>query len=362
MHRTVDQNIADLQPLPGPAELMASLPRTLRQADFVRHSRQTIREILFGGDPRLLVVVGPCSIHDLSAARDYARRLAALSCELDDRLVIVMRAYFEKPRTVGGWKGLLFDPHLDGSDDIAEGLHLARLLLQDILDLGLPTATEFLELVSPQYLADLVCWTAIGARTSESQPHRQLASGLSMPVGFKNGTDGNVRNAIHGIKAAAQRHTFFGVTPDGRAAAVRTRGNPDCHLVLRGGSGGPNYSAAHTAAADVLLAKASLRRSIMIDCSHDNSGRSPERQPAVLAAVVQQIAAGTHPITGVMLESNLVAGSQPHPQPGVTPRYGVSITDGCMDWATTERCLRETYRALAPRFEPARSFEHAAVA
>lgn len=362
MHRTVDLNIVDLQPLPGPAELLGKFPRTLRQADFVRHSRQAIREILFGGDPRLLVVVGPCSIHDVAAARDYARQLAALASELDDRLLIVMRAYFEKPRTVGGWKGLLFDPHLDGSDDIEEGLHLARRLLQDVLDLGLPTATEFLESVSPQYLADLVCWSAIGARTAESQPHRQLASGLSMPVGFKNSTDGSVRNAIHGIKTAAQRHSFFGITPDGRAAAVRTRGNPDCHLVLRGGTAGPNYAPKQVAAADVMLAKASLQRSIVIDCSHDNSGRSPERQPLVLADVVQQVLAGRHPITGVMLESNLAGGNQPHPLPGEVLRYGVSITDGCMDWATTERCLRETHRALAPRFAAERPLVSAAVA
>ncbi|ACB75502.1 3-deoxy-7-phosphoheptulonate synthase [Opitutus terrae] len=348
--RTPDLNVAAISPLPAPAELLATLPRTPAQADFVAHSRQTLREILFGDDPRLLAIVGPCSIHDVAAAREYARRLADLAYELDDRIVIVMRAYFEKPRTVGGWKGLLLDPHLDGSGDIARGLQLARGLLRDILDLGLPTATEFLDPVSPQYLADLVCWTAVGARTAESQPHRQLASALPMPIGFKNSTDGNLRNAVHGIKAAAQRHTYFGLTADGRSAAIHTRGNPDCHLVLRGGSAGPNYSAEHLVEADVLLAKAGLHRTIMVDCSHDNSGRVPERQPRILADVTRQILAGRTALRGVMLESNLFAGNQPHPPPTGPLRYGVSITDACMDWSMTQQCLRAAYRSLAPRF------------
>lgn len=352
--RTPDLNIADVQPLPSPAEVLASLPQSTAQADFVAHSRQTLREILFGDDPRLVAIVGPCSLHDVTAAREYAHRLADLAYELDERIVLVMRTYFEKPRTVGGWKGLLLDPQLDGSGNISHGLRLARGLLREILDLGLPTATEFLDPLSPPYLADLVCWTAIGARTSESQLHRQMASALSMPIGFKNSTDGNVRHAIHGIKAAAQRHTFLGLAADGRAAAIHTLGNSDCHLVLRGGASGPNYAPEQISEADVLLARAGLPRSIVVDCSHDNSGRSPERQPGVLKEVIRQVSAGRSAIKGVMLESNLFFGNQPHPGAQGTARYGVSITDGCMDWPLTERCLREAYHALGSRLAGSR--------
>jgi len=239
------------------------------------------------------------------------------------------------------------DPHLDGSHDIAEGLRLARRFLLDVLDLGLPTATEFLDPITPQYIADLVCWSAIGARTAESQTHRQMASGLSMPIGFKNGTDGSIQTAINAIRAAAQPHTFLGINLEGAASAIVTRGNPDCHIILRGGSSGPNYSPAHVAQAEQLLGKVALPKAILVDCSHDNSAKQPERQPEVMRAVLAQIAAGNTSIMGAMIESNLFAGSQPFPQPIAQLRYGVSITDGCIDWATTEALVREIH-ALSP--------------
>ena len=350
MNRTSDLNILECQPLPAPAELLATLPLGPAQETLVEHSRDTVRRILAGRDPRLLVVAGPCSIHDLASGREYGRRLAALADELGDRLVLVMRAYFAKPRTHTGWPGLLLDPDLDGRGDIAQGLRLARSFLREMLDLGLPTATEFLDPISPQYFADLVCWAAIGARTAESQLHRQLASGLSMPLGFKNGTSGSTQSAINAVKSAGQIHSFLGITPDGRAAAVRTCGNPNCHVILRGGAGGPNFSPAHVAAVEAQLAEAGLPRAIMVDCNHDNSGRRPERQPEVLAEVVRQILAGRHSIAGVMLESHLHGGSQALSQPPIGLRYGVSVTDGCLDWTATEHCLREAHTALAPRF------------
>ncbi len=347
VHRTSDINVIETRPLPSPAELMAALPKTEAQADCIVRSREAIHRILFGDDPRLLVVVGPCSIHDLDAGREYGRRLAALARELGDRLVIAMRVYFEKPRTTVGWKGLILDPHLDGSSDIQHGLYLARQFLREILDLGLPTATEFLDPITPQYIADLVSWSAIGARTTESQTHRQLASGLSMPLGFKNGTDGSIQTAINAIKAAGQPQTFLGITTDGRAASVRTSGNPNCHIVLRGGATGPNYSAPAVASAAQLLAKSGLHQSILVDCSHDNSGKQPERQPEVLNEVLAQIAADPHsPVMGVMIESNLEAGCQPFPRPKHELKYGVSITDGCLDWTTTEAILRAAHRTL----------------
>lgn len=350
MHRTSDINVLETRPLPTPGELLASLPKTESQAEFVFRSRQAIHRILFGADRRLLVVVGPCSIHDLEAGREYGRKLAALAAELQDRIFIAMRVYFEKPRTTVGWKGLILDPHLDGSNDIAAGLHVGRQFLREIVDLGLPPATELLDPITPQYIADLICWSAIGARTTESQTHRQLASGLSMPLGFKNGTDGSIQTAVNAIKAASQPQTFLGISLEGRAAAIRTRGNPDCHIVLRGGAKGPNYTAPHVAEVEKSLAAAGVPRAIMIDCSHDNSNKQPERQPEILAEIVRQIVAGNASITGVMVESNLHAGNQPFPRPRSELKYGVSITDGCIDWAATEKCLREAYAALAPRF------------
>ena len=289
-------------------------------------------------------------IHDIEAGRDYAQRLAALAKEVSDRVLIVMRVYFEKPRTTVGWKGLVMDPHLDGSHDIAAGLRLARTFLRDVLDLGLPTATEFLDPITPQYVADLVCWGAIGARTAESQTHRQMASGLSTPLGFKNGTDGSVQTAINAIKAAASPQTFLGISLAGAAAAIVTRGNPGCHLVLRGGAGGPNWSPAHIAQAEQLLAKAGLPRAILVDCSHDNSAKNPELQPEVMRGLLAQLAAGNTSLMGAMVESNLAAGNQPFPVPKEKLRPGVSITDGCIGWPETEALVRELHAALAPRF------------
>jgi 3-deoxy-7-phosphoheptulonate synthase len=350
MHRTSDLNVVETRTLPSPTALLAELPKTTAQAAFVAHSREDIRRIIFTDDRRFLLLIGPCSIHDVEAGRDYARRLAALAREVSDRVVVVMRVYFEKPRTTVGWKGLVMDPHLDGSHDIAAGLRLGRTFLRDVLDLGLPTATEFLDPITPQYVADLVCWGAIGARTTESQTHRQMASGLSMPLGFKNGTDGSLQAAVNAIKAAGQPQTFLGINLDGAASAVVTRGNPNCHVVLRGGAAGPNYSPDHIAQTEALLAKANLPKSILVDCSHDNSAKKPELQPEVMRALLTQIAAGNRSIMGAMIESNLSAGNQPFPVPKEKLRYGVSITDGCIDWTTTEALVREIHTALAPRF------------
>jgi 3-deoxy-7-phosphoheptulonate synthase len=351
MQKTSDINVVETRALPSPAALLAELPKTDVQADFVARTRREIHRLIFTDDKRFLLIVGPCSIHDLKAGRVYAKQLAALAAEVADRVMIVMRVYFEKPRTTVGWKGLIMDPHLDGSHDIATGLRTARTFLREVLDLGLPTATELLDPITPQYIADLICWSAIGARTAESQTHRQMASGLSMPLGFKNGTDGSITTAINAIKAAAQPHTFLGINLDGSASAIVTRGNPDCHVVLRGGATGPNYSPAHIAQTEQLLAKAGLPKAILVDCSHDNSAKQPERQPEVVRELVAQIAGGNTSIMGAMIESNLEAGSQPFPQPKEKLRYGVSITDACIDWTTTEKLVRELHAALAPRFK-----------
>jgi 3-deoxy-7-phosphoheptulonate synthase len=350
MSRARDANVIDCRPLPTPADFLETMPRTAAQAELVLRTRQAIHDILCGRDHRLIVVVGPCSIHDVGSGSEYGRRLAGLAGELEDRMVVLMRAYFEKPRTGSGWQGLIVDPDMDGGGRIAKGLRMARLFLREMLDLGLPTATEFVNPIVPPYLSDLVCWAAVGARTSESQVHRQLASGLDMPLGFKNGTDGGVLGAIRAVKAAGQNQAFLGISPGGRASALRTRGNPDCHVVLRGGSSGPNYSAMHLSAVESALDDAGLARAVMVDCSHDNSGRHPERQPMVLGEVVGRIAAGNRSIVGVMMESNLLGGSQPaNGQPGRL-RYGVSVTDGCLDWANTERCLRDAHESIAARF------------
>ncbi|HVZ66075.1 MAG TPA: 3-deoxy-7-phosphoheptulonate synthase [Lacunisphaera sp.] len=350
MLRTSDINVVETRALPSPAALLAELPKSERQAEFVSRSRREIHRLIFTDDKRFLLILGPCSIHDLAAGRDYARRLAALAASVSDRIMVVMRVYFEKPRTTVGWKGLIMDPHLDGSHDIAAGLRLARNFLRDVLDLGIPTATELLDPITPQYIADLICWSAIGARTAESQTHRQMASGLSMPLGFKNGTDGSIGTAINAIKAAAQPHTFLGINLEGSASAIVTRGNPDCHVVLRGGTAGPNYSDAHIAQTETLLRQAGLPVSILVDCSHDNSAKQPERQPDVLRDLLRQIAAGNNSIMGAMIESNLGGGNQPFPAPKDRLRYGVSITDACIDWATTEALVKELHGALAPRF------------
>jgi 3-deoxy-7-phosphoheptulonate synthase len=344
---TDDLRIREIKELSTPDEVMREIPRTLTATRIVMAARNAIHAILNAGDDRLLVVVGPCSIHDPIAAVDYAERLAGLREELADHLEIVMRVYFEKPRTTVGWKGLINDPDLDGSFDINRGLRLARNLLAAINNLGLPAGTEFVDMTTPQYIADLVSWAAIGARTTESQIHRELASGLSCPVGFKNGTDGDVRIAAEAVKSASHPHHFMAVTKGGRSAIAATAGNEDCHIILRGGRK-PNCDTDSVDAASVELARAGVGERIMIDSSHANSGKKPENQPLVLADIARQIADGEHRIIGAMIESNLVAGRQ-DVVPGTALTYGQSITDGCIDWNTTEQVLRRLADAVAAR-------------
>ena len=331
------------QPLPSPAVLRQRLPLSDALAARVHADRNAIRAVLDGRDPRLLVVVGPCSLHDPVAALEYAERLAALAPELSDQLLLVMRAYVEKPRTTVGWKGLLYDPHLDGRGDMAEGLRLSRRLMLDMLEAGLPLATELLQPMAASYFDDLLGWAAIGARTSESQIHRELVSGLDLPVGFKNGTDGSLTIACDAMRSAAHPHRHFGIDALGHPALLETHGNPDTHLVLRGGHRGPNHDAASVAQARAALAKQGIAARLVVDCSHANSGKDPLRQPAVLAEVIEQRLAGDVSLRGVMLESNLFDGCQPL---SGELRYGVSITDGCLGWTGTERLLRETAEAL----------------
>jgi 3-deoxy-7-phosphoheptulonate synthase len=344
---TDDLRVTEIRALSTPDEVMREIPRTLTATRTVTASRNAIHAILNGTDDRLLVIVGPCSIHDPVAAVDYASRLAALRESLSDRLEIVMRVYFEKPRTTVGWKGLINDPDIDGSFNIDKGLRMARNVLAAVNNLGLPAATEFLDMTTPQYIADLVSWGAIGARTTESQIHRELASGLSCPVGFKNGTDGNLRIAVDAVKSAAQPHHFMAVTKAGRSAIAATTGNEDCHVILRGGVT-PNHDAASVEAASALLLRAGLAPRLMIDVSHANSSKKPENQPAVAADVAGQVAAGDGRIVGVMIESNLVAGRQ-DVVPGKPLVYGQSITDGCIDWATTEAVLENLADAVRQR-------------
>ena len=340
MSQTANVHIASNIPLPPPRVLAAETAPTDAQTAFVSEARQQIRAILFGRDPRFLVVVGPCSIHDPAAGLDYARRLAALARELGDRLCVVMRVYFEKPRTTVGWKGLIMDPHLDGSCDIPTGLRLARRILRDVIDLGLPTATELLDPITPQYIADLICWSAIGARTTESQTHRQMASGLSMPVGFKNGTDGGLQIAIDAMQSAMRPHSFLGIDQDGYTCIVRTTGNPDGHVVLRGGRLNTNFDAESIRIAAESLTKAGLPPTLMVDCSHANSLKQHAKQEEVWRSLIEQRVAGSKPINGVMIESNLAEGSQSIPENLAALRYGVSVTDACLGWEVTERALR----------------------
>jgi 3-deoxy-7-phosphoheptulonate synthase len=322
-----------------PAQIKEQFPATSAHASTVLRARQEARAILRGEDSRLLTVVGPCSIHDPAAALEYASRLAALAGRVSGRLFIVMRVYFEKPRTTIGWKGLINDPGLDDSCDVARGIATARKLLLDITALGLPTATEFLDPIIPQYTADLVTWAAIGARTTESQTHREMASGLSMPVGFKNGTDGEIQVAIDAMRSACTPHSFLGIDEDGATSIVKTTGNTDVHLVLRGGRRSPNYSREDVARASEGARAAGLAPSLMVDCSHANSRKDPRRQPDVWRSILEQRAAGNHDLVGAMLESNLHFGAQ---DPNARPlAYGVSITDACMDWETTESLLCE---------------------
>jgi len=349
MQKIQDLHVATTQPLIAPRLLKERLPVNESIADTVAGARSTIRSIITGRDPRLLCIVGPCSIHDPDAAMEYAGRLARLAASLADTIYIVMRVYFEKPRTTIGWKGLINDPRMDGTYDVEEGLQMARKLLLDINQLKMPAATELLDPITPQYIADLIAWTAIGARTTESQTHREMASGLSMPVGFKNTTDGNLQNAINAIESARRPHSFLGINQEGATSIVRTTGNPDSHVVLRGGSKSPNYDADSIRSCEWLLIKAGLDARVIVDCSHAQTNKDYTRQPAVLTALVDQICAGNRSIMGVMLESNLGAGNQPLTNGRANLKYGVSITDPCIDWETTERSLLDAAKALKKR-------------
>jgi 3-deoxy-7-phosphoheptulonate synthase len=340
--RTDDLRVTEVRPLDSPEVVIGEWPMGAGERAFVERSRQEVAAIIRGDDDRLLVVVGPCSIHDVEAARDYARRLEPVAERLAAELAIVMRVYFEKPRTTVGWKGLVNDPHLDGTFAINEGLRLGRALLLDLARLGVPAGCEFLDTISPQYFADLVTWGAIGARTTESQLHRELASGLSVPVGFKNGTDGNVRIAVEAIQAASHPHCFLGVTKQGTSAIVATAGNPDCHVILRGGAGGANYQASAVARVVQDLSRAGLRPRVLVDCSHGNSGKDPGRQVLVARDVGLQLRSGSRAIAGIMVESHLQGGRQSPPAPGGPPLlYGQSITDACLAWRETEPLLEE---------------------
>jgi 3-deoxy-7-phosphoheptulonate synthase len=345
-HPTRDVNVQETISLVSPREVCRELPVTPKAHLTIVESRQSIKEILGGSDRRLLVIVGPCSIHDENAAMEYATRLAELRRELSGRLCIVMRVYFEKPRTTIGWKGLIYDPYLDGSFAMAEGIRKARRLLLAITEMGMPAATEMLDPIVPQYIADLITWSSIGARTTESQTHRQMASGLSMPVGFKNGTEGNLQPAIDAMRAARSAQSFLGIDHNGRTAIIKTRGNPWGHLILRGGRTGPNYDPASVAEATEALRAAGLPANLMIDCSHANSGKRFENQEAVWSSALEQRIAGNSAIIGLMLESNLVEGNQPLPDDPAQLRYGVSITDECIGWEKTEELLRCAHRRL----------------
>jgi len=337
---TENTRVRGVTRLVSPREVKEKIPASPEVLARVADYRETCRRILRGEDPRLLVIVGPCSIHDPVSAMDYARRLAALAEEVKDRLFIVMRVYFEKPRTTVGWKGLINDPYLNDSGDIAHGIIVARKLLLDIAELGLPAATEVLDPIMPQYIADLISWAAIGARTTESQTHREMASGLSMPIGFKNGTDGSIQTAIDAMRSSRSAHGFLGIDQEGMTSIIKTAGNPDCHLVLRGGRDGANYHPHQTADAAERLKAAKVPDAIMVDCSHANSGKDPARQPEVWKSILEQRSAGRKDIVGAMLESHLEFGAQSLGDDPSKLRYGVSITDACLDWEATAALLR----------------------
>ena len=347
--QTDDVRIAGIRPLIAPAILMADVPVSDAAAQLVEHTRRAAGDILCGKEDRVLVVVGPCSIHDTKAAIDYAEKLKPVAGRLADDLLIVMRVYFEKPRTTVGWKGLINDPHMDGSFDINSGLHLARKLLVDLADMGVPAGTEFLDTISPQFVADLISWGAIGARTTESQVHRELASGLSMPVGFKNGTGGSVQIAVDGIRAAARSHQFLSVTKQGVSAIVETVGNDRCHIILRGSTAGPNFDEDSVTATADRLEKVGLPRQLMVDCSHGNSLKDPRRQPMVAAELGRQIAAGSDAVVAVMVESHLVEGAQKLDPDHSKLTYGQSVTDGCLGWEDTETLLEDLAKSVSQR-------------
>jgi len=344
--RVDDLNIASNAPLITPDQLKQKLPLSDKAAESVMAGRQVIRDILDRKDPRLFIVIGPCSIHDPEAAIDYARRLKALQEEVKESLVLVMRVYFEKPRTTVGWKGLINDPHMNDSFEIEEGLHIGRKLLLDLAEMGLPLATEALDPISPQYMQDLISWSAIGARTTESQTHREMSSGLSGAVGFKNGTDGGLEVAVNAMKSVSHPHSFLGINPEGQVSIVRTRGNQYGHVVLRGGNGRPNYDTVSVSLTEQALEKAKLPQNIMIDCSHANSSKDPARQPLVAKDATHQIMQGNKSIVGLMIESNIGWGNQSIPQDLSELQYGVSVTDACIDWGSTESCMREMNEAL----------------
>lgn len=339
-------NVTAFDGMPTPLQLHQRLPLSERAAAVVDEGRTALRRILDRQDPRLFVVVGPCSIHDPVAGLDYARRLKALQEEVQDTMLLVMRVYFEKPRTTTGWKGYINDPFMDDSFRVDQGMEKARRFLLDVCELGMPTGTEALDPISPQYLGDLISWTAIGARTTESQTHREMSSGLSTPVGFKNGTDGDIGIAINAILSASHPHSFLGINQDGRVAIVRTRGNQYGHVVLRGGDGRPNYDTVSVAMAEQALTKAKLPANIVVDCSHANSYKKPELQPLVMADVISQIVNGCQSLVGVMIESHIHAGNQPIPKNLNELKYGCSVTDACVDWDTTATMLREAAARL----------------
>lgn len=342
-----DINIVDQQVLMTPEQLKSKLPLSTEARAFIKQSRQTVADIIHKRDHRLLVVCGPCSIHDLEAAKDYARRFKQLAEEVSDQLYLVMRVYFEKPRTTVGWKGLINDPHLDGSFDIEQGLQIGRKLLVELAEMNIPLATEALDPISPQYLADTFSWAAIGARTTESQTHREMASGLSMPIGFKNGTDGSLGTAINAMQAASSSHRFMGINAEGQVALLTTQGNMNGHVILRGGKE-TNYDSVSVAECEQEMAKFKLDASLMVDCSHANSRKDYRRQPLVAEDVVHQIVHGNKSIIGLMIESHINAGNQSSDLPLAEMEYGVSITDACIDWNTTESLLRQAHQELTP--------------
>jgi len=334
-------NVSAFDTMPTPEEVHSRLPISPKATKVVSHGRDLLRKILERKDHRLFVVVGPCSIHDPVAGLDYARRLKALSDEVGDTLQIIMRVYFEKPRTTVGWKGYINDPFMDDSFRVDIGMEKARQFLLDVAEIGLPTGTEALDPISPQYYGDLIAWTAIGARTAESQTHREMSSGLSTPVGFKNGTSGDLSVAVNAILSASKPHSFLGINGQGRVAIVRTKGNRYGHIVLRGGDGRPNYDTVSVSMVEQALLKAKLPNNIVVDCSHANSLKKPDLQPLVMADIVNQIRLGNKSLVGVMIESNIESGNQPIPTDLAQLKYGCSVTDGCVDWATTEKMIRD---------------------
>jgi len=341
-----DLNVASNDTLITPEQLKHELPLTASALQTVSHGRQVVRDILDGKDHRLFIVVGPCSIHDLKAAREYAERLKVLAEKVSDSLFLVMRVYFEKPRTTVGWKGLINDPFMDDSFKIQDGLHIGRKLLLELAEMGLPTATEALDPISPQYLQDLISWSAIGARTTESQTHREMASGLSSAVGFKNGTDGSLTVAINALQSVSSPHRFLGINQAGGVSIVTTKGNSYGHVVLRGGNGKPNYDSVSVALCEQELGKASIRPNIMVDCSHANSNKDPALQPLVMENVANQIVEGNQSIIGLMVESHLGWGNQSIPKDRSELRYGISVTDACIDWDTTEKAVLSMHAKL----------------